>query len=73
MNVCHGNSILSIYYSNYIAHTEPLFNELKLVKITDMYFIAIWKCYHKLMNNQLPMFFTSMTLQLYQWHVRVTN
>ena len=43
--------------SNYIAHTEPLFKELKLVKITDMYVIAIWKFYYKLMNNQHPMFF----------------
>ena len=44
--------------------TEPLFKELKLVKITDMYVIAIWKLYHKLMNNQLPIFFSSMTPQL---------
>ena len=50
--------------SNYIAYTEPLFKELKLVKITDLYVIAIWKFYHKLMNNQLPMFFSSMTPQL---------
>ena len=51
----------TITNSNYIAHTKPLFKELKLVKITDMYVIAIWKFYHKLMNNQLPMFFSSMT------------
>ena len=50
--------------SNYIAHIEPLFKELRLVKFTDMYVIAIWKFYHKLMNNQLPMFFSSMTPQL---------
>ena len=43
--------------TNYIAHTQPLFKELKLVKITDMYVIAIWKFYLKLMNNQLPTFF----------------
>ena len=54
----------TITNSNYIAHTEPLFKEVKLVKITDMYVIAIWKFYHKLMNNQLPMFISSMTIQL---------
>ena len=42
---------------NFRAHTEPLFKELKLVKITDMYVIAIWKFYHNLMNNQPPMGF----------------
>ena len=57
-------SIITITNSNYIAHTEPLFKELKLVKIIDMYVIAIWKFYCKLWNNQLPMFFLSMTPQL---------
>ena len=55
----------TITNSNYIiAHTEALFKEIKLVKITGMYVIAIWKFYHKLMNNQLPMFFSSRTPQL---------
>ena len=50
--------------SNYIAHIEPLFKELRLDKFTDMYVIAIWKFYHKFINNQLPMFFSSMSPQL---------
>ena len=50
---------------NYIAHTEPLFRELKLVKITDMYVIAIWKFYHKLINEQSASHvFSSMFPQL---------
>ena len=54
----------TITNSKYRSHIEPLFKELKLVKITDMYVIAIRKFYHKLMNNQLPMFFSSVTQQL---------
>ena len=56
----------TITNNNYIVHTEPLFKELKLVKMTDMYMYvtATWKFYHKLMNNQLPMFFSSMTSPL---------
>ena len=64
LHVMQKRVLRTITNSNYIAHTEPLFKELKLVKITDMYVIAIWKFYHKLMNNQLPMFFSSMTPQL---------
>ena len=64
LHIMQKRVLRTITNSNYIAHTEPLFKELKLVKITDMYVIAIWKCYHKLMNNQLPMFFSSMTPQL---------
>ena len=64
LHIMQKRILRTITNSNYIAHTEPLFKELKLVKITDMYVIAIWKFYHKLMNNQLPMFFSSMTPQL---------
>ena len=64
LHIMQKRVLRTITNSNYIAHTEPLFKELKLVKITDMYDIAIWKFYHKLMNNQLPMFFSSMTPQL---------
>ena len=47
----------TITNSNYIVQTEPLFKKLKLVKITDMHVIAIWKFYPKLMINQLHMVF----------------
>ena len=47
----------TITNSNYIAHTEPLFKELKLVKITDMYVIAIWKFYHKFEQSASHVFF----------------
>ena len=40
--------------SNYIAHTVPICKKLHLLKLTDMFSIAVWKFYYKLMNNQLP-------------------
>ena len=36
--------------SNYIAHTEPIYKSLRLLKLTDMFPIAVWKFYYKLMN-----------------------
>ena len=45
----------TITNNNYIAHTEPLFKELKLVKITDMSVTA---------TISFPCFFSSMTPQL---------
>ena len=45
---------------DYLAHTEPICKKLQLVKMTDMYRIAIWKFYFKLMNNMLPSYFDSM-------------
>ena len=45
--ITNSNYIAHTYIHNYIAHTEPLFKELNLVKFTDMYVIAILKFYHK--------------------------
>ena len=41
----------------YIAHTEPICKNLRLLKLTDMFSITVWKFYYKLMNNQLPTYF----------------
>ena len=43
--------------AEYRAHTEPIYRELRLLKIEDLYKISLWKCYYKLMNNILPPYF----------------
>ena len=40
--------------SHYIVHTDPIFKKLHMVKLTEMFRIAIWKFYYKLRNNLLP-------------------
>ena len=37
--------------SEYIAHSEPICKELRLLKLTDMFHLTIWELYFKLMNN----------------------
>ena len=49
-----------IVNDDYIAHSEPICKHLQLLKVTDMYRIAIWKFYFKLMNNTLPSYFEIM-------------
>ena len=46
--------------SHYIAHTEPIFKKIHVVKIIDMFSIAVWKFYYKLMNDLLPPYFNYM-------------
>ena len=46
--------------SDYLAHTEPICKKLRIIKILDMFSVALWKLYYKLMSNKLPDFFTSM-------------
>ena len=44
--------------SSYIAHTEPMLNELGLINVKDM-FLKIIKFLHKLSPNMLPPYFDS--------------
>ena len=46
-----------ITHSHYIAHTEPLFKNLKLLKVEDMFSLKILQFLHKLAHNELPPYF----------------
>ena len=52
--------------SDYIAHSEPICKELRLLKVTDMYQLTIWKFYFKLMNNLLASYFNSTKQKLHE-------
>ena len=43
--------------NDYIAHSEPICKELRLVKVPHLYRLSLWKFYYKLMNDKLPTFF----------------
>ena len=47
-----------------LAHTEPICKVHRLLKLPDMFSIALWKFYHKLMNNQLPACFSTLKPRL---------
>ena len=46
--------------TDYVAHSEPICKDLRLLKMPDMFRFALWKFYFKLMNNQLPPYFENM-------------
>ena len=50
-------AIRNISKSNFRAHTEPLFKEHNLLKVNDIYHMAILKFYSKLVNDNLPNYF----------------
>ena len=43
-----------------MAHTEPIFKKLHMIKIIDMFSILLWKLYYKLMNDLLLPYFNYM-------------
>ena len=49
--------IKNIEKAGYRAHTEPIFKSLNLIKVQDIYYLAILKFYSKLINNNMPHYF----------------
>ena len=43
--------------SEYLAHNEPLFKTLKILKIEDLYKLKLMKFYYNLSYNLLPSYF----------------
>ena len=52
-----------ISVSKYNAHTDPLFKQLNILKLEDMYSLAKYKFYYKIVKNRLPPFFLSLKPQ----------
>ena len=50
--------------NRYIFHTELLCKELRVLKVFDMFYVAIWKFYYKLMHKDLPEYFSTMKATL---------
>ena len=64
LHMLQKKAVRIIDNSHYIAHTEPICKVYRLLKLPDMFSIALWKFYHKLMNNKLPECFSTMKPKL---------
>ena len=60
LHILQKRALRLITNSRYISHTEPLCKELRVLKVFDMFYVAIWKFYYKLMHNDLPEYFSTM-------------
>ena len=60
LHLLQKKALRIITNSDYLAHTEPLCKKLWILKISDMFSVALWKFYYKLMNNKLPEHFSFM-------------
>ena len=66
-----------ITLSKYNAHTAPIYTELKLLKVSDIYKLQVLKFYHQLINKQLPEYFYNIpyinTCEIHQYDTRDKN
>ena len=49
-----------VHKAKYRSHSEPLFKNLGLIKLEDMYTLSAMKFYFKYLNEKLPQYFTNM-------------
>ena len=60
LHILQKRALRLITNSNYISHTEPLCKELRVLKVFDMFYVAVWKFYYKVMHHNLPAYFSTM-------------
>ena len=54
--------------SKYSAHTEPLFKQLHLLKVKDIFDVQCLKFWYKFVNKKLPNYFRGMFKYNYELH-----
>ena len=64
LHLLQKKALRKITNNDYIAHTEPIYKELKILKLNDMFAVSVWKFYYKLMNGMLPPYFNFMIPEL---------
>ena len=64
INKLQKRAVRHITCSRYNAHTTPLFSELQLLKLEDIFKIALLKFHFKYENGLLPAYFNNMFLPI---------
>ena len=55
-------AIRVVSHSDYLSHTDPIFKELQLLTLEDMFTLQKFKFLHKLAHNTLPTYFDTYKL-----------
>lgn len=74
LSILQKQALRAITSSNFNAHTEPLFKNLNLLKLSDIHTLFELKFYYRYINKTLPAYFHKnflMTnLEIHQYHTR---
>ena len=63
LNLIQKRAVRILTASKYNSHTEPLFKQTNILKVTDICTLNEIKLYYKLINKQLPQYFNSFTCE----------
>ena len=71
LEILQKKAVRIVTKSNFVAHTDPLFRQLNVLKIKDMFKVKSLKFYYKLSYGLLPKYFNSYIHKLEEEPVRV--
>ena len=60
-SLIHVESVRILAFEPYISHSMPIFKDLKILQLEDLYTMQLYKFYYKNTNNLLPSYFSSFT------------
>ena len=63
LNLIQKRAVRILTASKYNSHTEPLFKQTNILKVSDICTLNEIKLYYKLINKQLPQYFNSFTCE----------
>ena len=61
LKILQKKAVRILAFRPYISHSTPIFKNLKILKLEDLYTIQLYKFYYKNTNNLLPSYFNSFT------------
>ena len=61
LKLLQKKTVRILAFRPYISHSTPIFKDLKILQLKDLYTMQLYKFYYKSTNNLLPSFFSSFT------------
>jgi len=73
LNTIHNRIIKTIYSSSFRCHVTPLYSQLNLLKLDDIYQLVIANLMHNFHNNRLPKTFDCLITAVNSVHTHETR
>ena len=61
LKILQKKAVRILAFRPYISHSTPIFKNLKILQLEDLYTMQLYKFYYKNTNNLLPPYFSSFT------------
>ena len=62
LKILQKKAVRVLAFKPYISHSTPIFKDMKVLQLEDLYTMQLYKFYYKNTNNLLPSYFTYDTI-----------